>query len=129
MECTVTFHDHIGRAELAAAVEPMPVEALHALLESAVGETARAALGQGEVEIELTLCSDAEMEWARDAGLRGVNFPAPQPWFPEFNKRLWDPLWSTAEAVEMPLVTHIGAGADADYSGPDGRAVNSFEGI
>lgn len=62
MECTVTFHDHIGRPELAAAVEPMTVDALHALLESAVGETARAALGQGEVEIELTLCGDAEME-------------------------------------------------------------------
>jgi probable rRNA maturation factor len=40
----------------------MEVRALHGLLESAITETARAALGRGEVEIELTLCSDAEME-------------------------------------------------------------------
>jgi probable rRNA maturation factor len=62
MECTVTFHDHIGRDALADAVAPMEVNALHELLESAVAETARAALGKGEVEIELTLCNDAEME-------------------------------------------------------------------
>lgn len=62
MECTVTFHDHIGRDALADAVAPMEVAALHELLESAVAETARAALGKGEVEIELTLCNDAEME-------------------------------------------------------------------
>lgn len=62
MGSTVTFHDHIGRTQLASAVEPMRVEALHALLESAVAETARASLGQGDVEIELTLCGDAEME-------------------------------------------------------------------
>jgi probable rRNA maturation factor len=62
MECTVTFHDHIGRDALADAVAPMEVNALHELLESAITETARAALGKGEVEIELTLCNDAEME-------------------------------------------------------------------
>jgi probable rRNA maturation factor len=62
MECTVTFHDHIGRDQLAGAVTPMRVAALHELLESAVSETARAALGEGEVEIELTLCGDSEME-------------------------------------------------------------------
>ena len=62
LECSVTFHDHIGRTALADATKPMKVDAVHALLESAVGETARAALGKGEVEIELTLCGDAEIE-------------------------------------------------------------------
>ncbi len=62
MECTVTFHDRIGRSQLAGAITPMRVDALHDLLESAVGETVSAALGHGEVEIELTLCGDGEME-------------------------------------------------------------------
>jgi probable rRNA maturation factor len=62
MECTVTFHDRIGRSQLAAAIEPMRVDALHELLESAVSETVRASLGSGEFEIELTLSGDAEME-------------------------------------------------------------------
>ncbi|HEX2194131.1 MAG TPA: rRNA maturation RNase YbeY [Candidatus Limnocylindria bacterium] len=61
MECSVTFHDHIGREQLQAAIEPMLVAQLHSLLESAVAETARAALDDGEVEVEVTLCSDREM--------------------------------------------------------------------
>jgi probable rRNA maturation factor len=62
MECRVTFHDHYGRAELEAAVEPMSVDALHELLRAAVSETVAAALGHGDVEVELTVCGDAEME-------------------------------------------------------------------
>lgn len=62
LECSVTLHDHIGRTALADAIQPVKVDTVHALLESAVSETARAALGEGEVEIELTLCGDAEME-------------------------------------------------------------------
>ena len=62
MECSVTFHDRIGRIQLAGAVTPLRVDALHALLESAITETVRAALDDGEFEIELTLCGDAEME-------------------------------------------------------------------
>jgi probable rRNA maturation factor len=61
MTCAVTFHDHLGREQLEAAIEPMAVEALHELLECAVSETAGAALGEREVEVELTLCGDAEM--------------------------------------------------------------------
>jgi probable rRNA maturation factor len=62
MECSVTFHDRIGRIQLAGAVTPLRVDALHDLLESAISETVRAALDDGEYEIELTLCGDAEME-------------------------------------------------------------------
>ena len=47
---------------MATAVEPMAADAALALLESAVCETARAALDRPAVEVELTLCGDAEME-------------------------------------------------------------------
>ena len=69
----------------------------------------------------------AELEWARDAGLRGVNFPAPQSWLPEYNKPVWEPLWSAAESLRMPLVTHLSASGEVDYSGVDGVAINHFE--
>jgi rRNA maturation RNase YbeY len=62
MGCEVTFHDHVGRDQLAAAIEPMRTEELNELLESAVGETIAAALGPLVCEVELTLCNDAEME-------------------------------------------------------------------
>lgn len=62
MGATVTFHDRIGQERLASAVEPLSVEELRALLESAVVETARIALVQTDVEVEVTLCGDPEME-------------------------------------------------------------------
>jgi probable rRNA maturation factor len=62
MGCEVTFHDHVGRDQLAAAIEPMRIDELNDLLESAVGETLSAAIGLQACEVELTLCSDAEME-------------------------------------------------------------------
>ena len=53
----------------------------------------------------------AEVEWAHDAGLRGVNFPAMRDGeLPEYNRRLWEPLWSVCEELGMPLVTHVGGG-------------------
>ena len=34
----------------------------------------------------------AELEFAADAGLRGINFPAPRPWLAPYNDRSWDSL-------------------------------------
>lgn len=62
MGCEVTFHDHVGRDQLLAAIEPISLQQLNELLQSAVGETVAAALGRGECEVELTVCGDAEME-------------------------------------------------------------------
>jgi probable rRNA maturation factor len=61
MGCAVTFHHRIAQARLTAAAAPQTGEQFHDLLESALGETARAALGAQAVEIELTLCGDVEM--------------------------------------------------------------------
>lgn len=62
MGCTVTFHDRIGHDRVATAVEPLDVEAALRLLESAVCETVRVALGSEDAEVEVTLCGDPEME-------------------------------------------------------------------
>jgi probable rRNA maturation factor len=61
MGCEVTFHDHVGRDQLVAAIEPMEVDQFTELLQSAVDETVAVALGRGACEVELTLCGDAEM--------------------------------------------------------------------
>lgn len=62
MGCAVTFHDRIGRDRIATAVEPMESDAALALIESAVCETVRAALGPRDADVELTICGDTEME-------------------------------------------------------------------
>lgn len=62
MGCTVTFHDRIGHDRLNNAVEPLTADVALGLLESAVRETVRLAIGPAECEVELTICGDAEME-------------------------------------------------------------------
>ena len=70
----------------------------------------------------------AELEWARAAGLRGVNFPAMRDGaLPEYNRRLWEPLWSACEDLRMPLVTHVGGATNARYSGLEGVALLQIE--
>ena len=61
MSCAVTFHHRISQDRLTAAMAPQTSAAFHALVESALAETADAALGGQDVEIELTLCGDEEM--------------------------------------------------------------------
>lgn len=70
----------------------------------------------------------SEVEWAREAGLRAVNFPAMRDGeLPEYNRPVWEPLWSACEALRMPLVTHVGAGTNARYSGLEGVALLQIE--
>src|SRR6188472_1886121 len=76
-------------------------------------------------DVEATI---AEAQWAHDAGLRGVNLPAMRDGEqPEYNKRVWEPLWSVCEERGLPLVTHIGGGTTADYSGLEGVALMQVE--
>ena len=52
-----------------------------------------------------------ELEWAREQGLRAVNFPAQRAEFIPYEDERWEPFWSACEALEMPLATHGGGGA------------------
>jgi probable rRNA maturation factor len=61
MGCTVTFHDRIGRERLVDAVDPTPIDDALSLVESAVAETSRVALGARACEVELSFVADAEM--------------------------------------------------------------------
>jgi predicted TIM-barrel fold metal-dependent hydrolase len=60
----------------------------------------------------------AETEWARGAGLRSVNFPAPRDQLPPYNDRHWEPLWSACESLAMPLSSH-GGYAQGNYTGTE----------
>ena len=61
MEPGVTLHDKVGRSRLAEAFEPLEVDKALEIVTAAAVETIRAALGSRPAEVEVTLCSDAEM--------------------------------------------------------------------
>lgn len=70
----------------------------------------------------------AELHWARDAGLHGVNFPAMRDGeLPEYNRRHWEPLWAACADLRMPLVTHVGGGTNARYTGLESVALMQLE--
>jgi predicted TIM-barrel fold metal-dependent hydrolase len=69
-----------------------------------------------------------ELEWARGAGLRGVNFPALQPGILEYNDPAWEPFWSVCEAFDMPLTTHSASSSPGSrYAGPELAMIVSLE--
>ncbi len=48
-------------------------------------------------------------EWARDAGIGGVNLPTlhlDDLTWPSYTEAVWEPFWSTCESLEIPLVNH-----------------------
>ena len=60
----------------------------------------------------------AEVEWAHDHGLKGVNFPALRGGeILEYNNPAWDPFWAVCEERNLPLVTHVGAAGTVKYEG------------
>jgi predicted TIM-barrel fold metal-dependent hydrolase len=74
--------------------------------------------------------SIAELTWAREAGLRVVNFPPPgRPGMVPYNSLAWEPFWSACEDLGTALATHSSGGPLFDYtSGPGARRLQVYEG-
>src|SRR5579862_2419416 len=70
------------------------------------------------------------LRWARDRGLRCVNFPAPgRPSVKEYNHWDWDPFWSTCTELGFTLSTHSSGGPHFDFfGGPGGMQIVAYEG-
>jgi predicted TIM-barrel fold metal-dependent hydrolase len=82
-------------------------------------------IGIAQIPIWDLEASVKEIQWAREAGLRGVNFNRMVPDLPAYNEAHWEPLWEVCEALEMPLTNH-GSGGPF-YSGPEGLAMSMVE--
>jgi predicted TIM-barrel fold metal-dependent hydrolase len=74
-------------------------------------------------DVELAI---KELQWAADAGLRGVNFPAPKAGITEYDDPVWWPFWETCERLGMMLASHVGV-PPTPQSGPQWFAINMLE--
>lgn len=63
--------------------------------------------GQCQIPVWDLDASIAEVRWAADHGLRGVNFPRPQWDLPSYEDPSWDPFFATCAELRMPLTTHL----------------------
>ncbi|WP_051288997.1 amidohydrolase family protein [Mycobacterium sp. URHD0025] len=68
-----------------------------------------------------------EVKWAAEAGLRGINLPAPRNDIPMLNDQVWEPLWSICEETGMSLNTHGGGGEHYPYEGEGAQAMYMME--
>lgn len=84
-----------------------------------------------------------EVKWAKENGLKGINFPAPGSPFPAFDgptefklsadmppyeSDYWDPLFAVCADLNMPLTTHVGHPIlPPYYTGPASFAIVVFE--
>ncbi len=59
-----------------------------------------------------------EVEFAADAGLGCINFPAPNRQYTDYNDPAWEPFWAAVTESGLPLTTHGGSGDMPPYSGP-----------
>ena len=69
----------------------------------------------------------AELTWAADHGLKGVNFPAPSPSLTPYNDPTWDPFFAVCAERRLPLTTHAGAGDPAQWTGRESFAIMTLE--
>ncbi|HVX22599.1 MAG TPA: amidohydrolase family protein [Acidimicrobiales bacterium] len=68
-----------------------------------------------------------ELTWAAEAGLRGVNFPAPKRGRPDYTSRHYDRFFAACADLDMALTTHNGAGDRWRYD--DGVLSMAFQKI
>jgi predicted TIM-barrel fold metal-dependent hydrolase len=84
-----------------------------------------------------------EVKWAKENGLKGINFPAPGSPFPAFDgptefkltadmppyeSDVWDPFFAVCADLNMPLTTHVGHPIlPPYYTGPGSFAIVVFE--
>jgi len=69
----------------------------------------------------------AELRWAREAGLRGINFPAPRAHLTPYNDLAWEPFWSACEDLGVVLANHGGAGDPQGFAGIGGFEIQTSE--
>ena len=70
----------------------------------------------------------AEAERAAELGFRALYFPCGIDDDRAWGLDLWEPLWTAAERLGLPLTYHIGTGAaNVVYRGPGGAVVNYME--
>ncbi|MEU6185841.1 amidohydrolase family protein [Nocardia sp. NPDC047038] len=70
----------------------------------------------------------AEAERAAEMGFQALFFPCGIDDDRAWGLDLWEPLWTAAEELKLPLTWHIGTGAsNVVYRGPGGAVVNYME--
>jgi predicted TIM-barrel fold metal-dependent hydrolase len=84
-------------------------------------------IGAAYVPIWDIEASARTVRWARESGLKCINFPAPNRAFAAYNDPAYEPFWAACSETELPLTTHGGAGDMPVYEGKEAWALYSTD--
>jgi len=68
----------------------------------------------------------AELRRAKAAGYRAVMLPTTPPEGRDYNLDVWDPVWAAAQEANLPIVIHVGTGADPRFGRGPGAVVANY---
>lgn len=109
-------------------LEDVGVEIYNRWLADYVSADPKRLLGLAHVTAHDVDKAISEVKWAKEAGLRGVNLPAPRRDFTPYSDPSWDPFWAVCEDLEMTLCTHAGLGdLDDRFRGPSQNPIYLVE--
>lgn len=108
-------------------LEPVGVRIYNRWLADFVSGAPERHAGIAHIPVSDLDASVHEIEWAAEAGLRGVNLPAPRSDLPMLNERAWEPVWAVCEETGLSLNTHGGGGEHFPFTGPGAQAMYMME--
>jgi predicted TIM-barrel fold metal-dependent hydrolase len=108
-------------------LEPVGVRIYNRWLADFVSEAPERHAGIAHIPVSDLDASVHEIEWAAEAGLRGVNLPAPRSDLPMLNDPAWEPVWAVCEETGLSLNTHGGGGEHYPFTGPGAQAMYMME--
>ncbi len=81
-------------------------------------------LGVAQIPIWDVDAAIREVAWAKEHGLKALNFPAPRPDYAPYNEReVYDPFWAAVCDTGLPLVTHSASGERSGLTGVGGLMI------
>lgn len=86
-------------------------------LADAISDEPHRHIGLAQLPMNNVDLAIKELEWARDAGLGGVNFPVPRPGIVDYADPVWERFWAICAEAQMPLASHAG-GTTTDRQWP-----------
>lgn len=108
-------------------LESVGVRIYNRWLADFVSEAPERHAGIAHIPISDPAACVREVEWAAEAGLKGINLPAPRGDFPMHNDPVWERLWGACEETGLSLNTHGGGGEHYPYKGSGAQAMYMME--
>lgn len=108
-------------------LEPAGVRIYNRWLADFVAEAPDRHIGIAHIPISDPEACVREAEWAAEAGLKGINLPAPRGDLPMLNEPVWEPLWAVCAEAGLSLNTHGGGGEHYPYRGDGAQAMYMME--